>query len=62
MYYSSNPQIGSDRGGQMSEEEFQAADFLPINDILARFPVIGQTIFDYLDDQSLKQGTVIPIG
>jgi hypothetical protein len=43
------------RGGQMSEEDLQTVEFLPINDILARFPVIGQTIFDYLDDQSLKR-------
>ena len=47
----------------MSEEESQTVEFVvPMNEILARFPVIGQTIFDYLDDQSLKQGTVIPIG
>ena len=39
----------------MSEEELQTVEFVPINDILARFPVIGQTIFDYLDDQSLKR-------
>ena len=39
----------------MSEEESQTVEFVPINEILARFPVIGQTIFDYLDDQSLKR-------
>ena len=40
----------------MSEEESQTFEFVvPINEILARFPVIGQTIFDFLDDQSLKR-------
>ena len=40
----------------MSEEKSQTFEFVvPINEILARFPVIGQTIFDYLDDQSLKR-------
>ena len=40
----------------MSEEKLQTIEFvLPINEILARFPVIGQTIFGYLDDQSMKR-------
>ena len=40
----------------MSEEKSQTFEFVvPINEILARFPVIGQTIFDFLDDQSLKR-------
>ena len=29
--------------------------FLPINEICERYPLVGEIIFGYLDDQSLKQ-------
>ena len=43
------------RGRKRSEVESQMKNFFPINEIFARFPHIGQTIFDKLDNQSLKQ-------
>ena len=39
----------------MNEEESRKLEFLPMNELLARFPDVGQTIFEYLDDESLKQ-------
>ena len=39
----------------MNEEESRKLEFLPMNQVLARFPDVGQTIFEYLDDESLKQ-------